>query len=109
MDLGCLGYGLFGLRNLDTGESRRFELGHWGESTVRTWTLGRVEGSNLDTGESRRFELGHWRASTVRPNPKSHSMDLGCLGYGSFGFGGGANLGVRESMEVLGGVKYGGA
>ena len=78
MDLGCLGYGLFGLRNLDTGESRRFELGHWG-------------------------------ASTVRPNPKSHSMDLGCLGYGSFGFGGGANLGVRESMEVLGGVKYGGA
>ena len=35
MDLGCLGYGLFGLRNLDTGESRRFELGHWGESTVR--------------------------------------------------------------------------
>ena len=70
-----------------------------------TWTLGRVDGSNLDTGESRRFELGHWGASTVRPNPKSHSMDLGCLGYGSFGFGGGSQLGGKGIDGSFGGSQ----
>jgi hypothetical protein len=45
--------------------------------------------------------LQFWAESPPH-NPKSHSMDLGCLGYGSLGFGGESNRwGCPELLDLL--------